>query len=79
MFREVRRSEEVNFDLVAASIDNQRRISERGAPTLINELASNCADAPLAPQIGKVVMIGTSRRQTAVGCEMMVEAHWLSI
>src|SRR5271154_5406465 len=25
------------------------------------------------------MMIGTPRRQTAVGCEMMVETHWLSI
>jgi hypothetical protein len=79
MLRKVRRPKKVNFDLVAASIENQGRISERGSPTLINELASDCPDAPLAPQIGKVVMIGTSRRQSAVGCEMMVEAHWPTI
>jgi hypothetical protein len=79
MFRKVRRPKKVNFDCVAVSIKNQRRIAERGSPTLINALASDCPDAPLAPQIGEVLMIGTPRRQTAVGCEMMVEAHWLSI
>jgi hypothetical protein len=79
MFRKVRRPEEVDFDLVAVSIENQRRISERGAPPFVNKLASDCPDAPLAPQIGKVMMIGASRRQSAIGREMMVEAHSLSI
>ena len=79
MFWKVRRPEKVDFDLVAVSIENQRRISKGGTPTLINELASDCPDAPLAPQIGELMMIGTSRRQGAVGCEMMVEAHWLTI
>ena len=62
MFWKIRRPEKVNFDLVAVSVENQRWISERGTPTLINELASDGSDAPLAPQIGKVMMIGTSRR-----------------
>ena len=75
MFRNARRPEKANFDLFAVSVENQRRISERSAPTLVKEPAPNSSDAPLAPQIGKVMMIGTSRRQSAVGCEMMVEAH----
>jgi hypothetical protein len=79
MFWKVRRPEKVNFDCVAVSVENQRRISKRGSPTLINELASDCPDAPLAPQIGELMMIGPPRRQSAIGREMMVEAHWLTI
>jgi hypothetical protein len=75
----VRRAEKVNFDCVSVGIENQSRIAERGSPTLLNEFAPDCPDAPLAAQTGQVVMIGTSRRQSAVGREMMVEAHWPSI
>ena len=62
MFWKVRRPEKVDFDLVAVRIENQSRISERGAPTLINKLASDCPDAPLAPEIGELMMIGASGR-----------------
>ena len=62
MFRKLGRPEKVNFDLVAVSIENQRRISERGSPTLLNELASDGSDAPLAPEIGELMMIGASGR-----------------
>ena len=79
MVRKVRRPEKMNFDYVAVSVENQRRISERCSPTLINELASDSPGAPLAPQIGQLMMIGTSRGKRAVGCEIMIEAHWLTI
>jgi hypothetical protein len=79
MVGKVRRPEKVNLDLVALGIENQRRISERGSPTLIDAFASDCPDAPLAPQTGKLTMVGSPRRQSAVGCKSVVEAHWPSI
>ncbi len=64
--RKIRRFEELNVDGGSARVENEARVPEFGAPSLLKQLASHGSLNPASRQTVELVMVGAAWSKAAI-------------